>query len=82
MLRTRVPGEGQEDEEEEEEEAAVEAPKVPGWQLGGGGEGTVLRGWSGAVPRFPEPGPEAFSASLPGRGVPLSPGCLLEELPA
>ncbi|XP_040106957.1 activating signal cointegrator 1 complex subunit 2 isoform X3 [Oryx dammah] len=27
VLRTRVPGEGQEDEEEEEEEAAVEAPK-------------------------------------------------------
>ncbi|KAF4011597.1 hypothetical protein G4228_003647 [Cervus hanglu yarkandensis] len=27
VLRTRVPGEGQEDEEEEEQEAAVEAPK-------------------------------------------------------
>ena len=75
-----MPGEGQEDEEEEEPEAAVEAPKVPGWQLADGGEGPALRAESGPQPRFPEPGPEASSASLPRKGVPLSPGCLLEEL--
>lgn len=81
MLRTKVPREGQEGEEEEEEEAEDEAPKVPPWQVAGEGEGTLLRGESGSVPRFSEPGLEVAPALLPRRvGVPLSPGCLLGEL--
>lgn len=49
MLRTKVPGEGQEeDEEEEEEESEDEAPKVPRRQVADEGEGAVLKGKLGA----------------------------------
>uniref|UniRef100_A0A8C7A5H8 Activating signal cointegrator 1 complex subunit 2 n=1 Tax=Neovison vison TaxID=452646 RepID=A0A8C7A5H8_NEOVI len=80
VLRTKVPGEGQEEDEEEEEEAEDEAPKVPPWQVADEGQGAVLKGRLGPL-RPCLPAADFEAASLPGRrGVPLSLGCLLGEL--
>uniref|UniRef100_A0A8C8X768 Activating signal cointegrator 1 complex subunit 2 n=1 Tax=Panthera leo TaxID=9689 RepID=A0A8C8X768_PANLE len=83
VLRTKVPGEGQEeDEDEEEEEAEDEAPKVPHWQVVDEGEGVVLKGRLGApCPCLPAAGFQAAPASLPRRrGAPSSLRCPLGEL--
>lgn len=81
MLRTKVPGEGQEEDDEEEDEAEEEAPKVPLWQVAGEGrERAVLKGkWRTLCP------PSGLASRQPQhhcreeRGA-FKPRCLLGEL--